>query len=718
MVRVALVMAAMVAAAATYHFARAQQPQPSVAAAAASARPAAAQVSQIIVRYRDENPRTFGAQSGGDRTVELSARAGVRLAYARPSAMLTHVYSLPTFMEPAEALAIAKRIELSDPSVLYAEPDYIVTTQFEPNDPLFVDRQWHYKAPVSGNEGGANLTAAWDVTRGSAGVIVAIIDTGYSVHPDMPLLVPGYDMISDAAVARDGDGRDADPRDEGTWGSASDCSPDPGRNSNWHGSHVAGTIAALTNNGVGVAAVAPDVRLMHLRALGRCGRGVTSDVADSLVWAAGRQVPGLPLNTNIPKVINMSLGGGSCGTTIQDAINIARAAGITVVAATGNAGSKTGISAPASCQGVIAVTANTRQGDNATYAQVGPGTDISAPGGGSCHTADSSSFTCTTRDTTNLLRWVWSAVLHGITTPDSSNSAGTASGPAYAGFTGTSMATPHVAGVAALLLSRQPTMTPDEVESIIVGSAREHPAGLYCRTTPNANCGSGLLDATAALTRQDSRTPTLAITAAPAVTGGQQATMTAAGTARNGGSGSFGYGWTQTGGPAVTLANANAATASFTALNPGGTHTFRVTLRDGNGYVVEQTVNVKSNNAPTMVQPQAQSVQQGQNLSFAVAGNDPEGDALTYVAMGVPAGSAFSAASGLFTWNNVSAAAGTVTFTVSATDGTLTGNPVSVTINVTAPAVPPASGGGGGGALAPVLALGLLLAGLLRRRRG
>lgn len=677
-------------------------------------------ITQLIVKYKNENVRTFSASAGRSKLTNLVARSNVGLAYLRPMSGLSHVVKLAEPLPRAEAFALAKRLEL-DPAVEYAEVDDWVRPSFVPNDTIYAAAQWHYHAPNSttGNAGGINAPAAWDIARGQ-GIVVAVVDSGVAAHPDLSAnVLPGYDFVSDLFVANDGDGRDADPSDPGDWVTAGMCGiGEPAQDSSWHGTHVAGTIAAVTNNGLGVAGIAHNGRILPVRALGRCG-GTLSDIADGIRWAAGLPVPGVPNNSNPARVINLSLGAaGTCPLTYSTAITDARNTGALVIAATGNE-NQLQITTPANCPGVIAVTAHTLQGDSADYANVGPGTSISAPGGGACFTPDGSGFVCSTRSAGEINYWVWSTGLWGPTTPTSTDSQGN-SGPNNKFSTGTSMATPHVAGTAALLFSRMPTLAPDEVGFLLKSSTRPFPPGLYCASFSDGRCGSGLLDAKAALDRLADRIPMVTVNAPPVVAGNQVATLQATATARNGGSTAFGYAWRQLTGPMVTLTGTTTATATFVGTNPGGTHTFELAVTDSNGYVVRQTASVRSNNPPTMNALPAQTVMQGNSLSFTVSGTDPENDTLTYVATNLPAGSTFAAATGQFSWPSVSAAPGTYSFTVMANDGTVNSAPITMNINVTSPPPPPASGGGGGGALAPFTgaALGLLagLAVALRRR--
>src|SRR5439155_26204113 len=162
---------------------------------------------------------------------------------------------------------------------------------------------------------------AWDTTSG-AGVTVAVLDTGITPHSDLTgNVIAGYDFISDPPTARDGDGRDPNPNDEGDWFNAGECGSTTPETSSWHGTHVAGTIGALTDNGVGVAGIARNARIEPVRVLGKCG-GFTSDIADAITWASGGRVSRVPRNPNPAKVINMSLGGsGACGRTFQRPID-------------------------------------------------------------------------------------------------------------------------------------------------------------------------------------------------------------------------------------------------------------------------------------------------------------------------------------------------------------------------------------------------------------
>jgi len=260
-------------------------------------------------------------------------------------------------------------------------------------------------------------------------------------------------------MANDGDGRDADASDPGDG-----CNSG---HSSWHGTHVSGTIAAAANNGLGIVGVAYDAKILPVRVLG-CGGGYTSDLADGVMWAAGAPVAGAPSPAQAARVINMSLGGpGPCSTTLQTAISTARSLGAVVVVAAGNSNALTAGFSPANCAGVITVAANGKGGGKAPYSNYGPEVDVTAPGGNMAQ-----------GDVYGIL----STLNTGTTSPGDDS---------YAYYQGTSMAAPHASGAVALMLARDPSLTPDEVEVLLRSTTRA-----FAVACPS--CGTGIVDAGAA----------------------------------------------------------------------------------------------------------------------------------------------------------------------------------------------------------------------------
>ncbi|MGR5154445.1 S8 family serine peptidase [Photobacterium swingsii] len=422
---------------------------------------------QVIVKYRTSSPvmrATASPMIDGITHLQQSLSADVQ--YIRPSANGTHILKVT---DQAKLEAVIEQLQ-QDPNIEYAEPDRIMWPTAIPNDPGY-NLQWHYSDSTSG----INMPKAWDVTTGGSEVIVAVIDTGVRFdHPDLiNNLLPGYDFIKNAKGARDGDGRDSDATDEGDWLVAGQCGqnyPPQDRNSSWHGTHVAGTIAAEGNNSQGVTGVAWNTRIVPVRVLGACG-GYTSDITDGMRWAAGLPVPNAPANPYPAQVLNLSLGGqGACGYAYQQAVNDVRAQGATIVVAAGNDNLNVRDFSPGNCQGIISVASNNKEGNRAFYSNYGDLIDITAPGGG-----------------------------HSGGILSTFNSGKRQAGEnSYSYSMGTSMAAPHVAGIAALMYSLDLSLTPDQVEQYITETSRPFPAGSSCNTS---ECGTGIADTFAALQR-------------------------------------------------------------------------------------------------------------------------------------------------------------------------------------------------------------------------
>lgn len=399
---------------------------------------------RFIVKYRDGTAeRTQAAASQramnaaaerarpqmGARIAGLRGAAALRIVSLRTTATGRRVVRASQRLDRAQAEALMRAIA-SDPNVESVSVDRLMRPTAVPNDPMLATHQmWHYGTGA----GGARITSAWNAGATGAGVVVAVLDTGATNHVDLATnLLPGYDFITDHEVS----GRVTDDRVPGGWDLgdftvAGQCGAgSTASSSSWHGTHVSGTIAEVTNNGIGGAGVAYDAKVVPVRVLGRCG-GYTSDINDAIVWAAGGHIDGVPDNPNPAEVVNMSLGGShACDSDTQAAIDKAVSLGATVVVAAGNDNADVVGHSPASCARVVAVGATGYSGQRAGYSNYGGGVDISAPGGAGVEGVPNG--------------YIWSTHNTGATVPE---------GDRYVGMTGTSMAAPHVSGIVALMQS-------------------------------------------------------------------------------------------------------------------------------------------------------------------------------------------------------------------------------------------------------------------------
>jgi serine protease len=415
-----------------------------------------AEFSGFIVKFRDGTAQRANAAmvarslQGANAVMAKSSRGAAGLRHFRRMSLGADVIRASRALTSAEAVQAMQQLAAM-PGVEYVEPDLIMHPALTPNDTRY-NEQWGFFDA----DAGIRANTAWDVATGT-GIIVAVLDTGQATHSDITgNLVAGYDFITSTTVSGDGNGRDSDPSDPGDFSG--------GQNSSWHGTHVAGTVAARTNNGAGVAGTAFNAKVMPVRVLGR-GGGSTSDIADAIIWASGGTVSGVPSLSASQKahVINMSLGGsGACGTTTQNAINGAVSRGTTVVVAAGNSNANASGFTPASCANVINVASVTSASARSSFSNYGTLIDVSAPGSS-----------------------ILSTLNAGTTTPGAES---------YASYSGTSMASPHVAGTVALVQSRRlalglPLYTPAEVESLLKTTA--YALAGAC----SGGCGAGIIDA-------------------------------------------------------------------------------------------------------------------------------------------------------------------------------------------------------------------------------
>ncbi len=409
---------------------------------ALNARPEADGIIAVGVPGIDSLNRQFGVTALDPLVKPLAQASGetVQSFVARqPELLGLYVASFDPQHDP-NAVASAYQAE---PSVIFAEPNYYAYVSDQPtappaltpNDPYF---SFQWDMPL------IQVPEAWDVSTGQ-GVLVAVLDTGiayetFDVYQQAPDLsnthfMPGYDFINNDQHAND---------DEG------------------HGTHVAGTIAQSTNNNQGVSGVAFGATLLPVKVLDSRGQGSYDTIAQGIIYAADRRA----------KVINMSLSGQAGSSALAEAINYATRKGALVVAAAGNSGGA--VEYPAAYDSVLAVGSVGFNRNRVGYSNFGPQIELVAPGG----------------DT--------DADLNGDGHPDGilqQTFRGSVTNFGFYFYEGTSMAAPHVSGVAALLFARNPAATAGQVRQVLQSTALDlGPAGR------DNEYGYGLVQAADALT--------------------------------------------------------------------------------------------------------------------------------------------------------------------------------------------------------------------------
>ncbi len=582
---------------------------------AGRARTALAPVDEeVIVGFKPEagTLRKHALSAGGSpgaAAATLAGRAstlGQRVGRALQTGAATGPHSQVVRAAGVDATTLARQLA-ADPDVAYAVPNGRKRAYTAPNDPLYPaatrtngpdSGQWYLRAPDSTLKSAIAIEAAWARTLGSAGVVVAVLDTGVRFeHPDLGRaasggkLLPGYDFVSNGTVANDGDGRDSDPSDPGDWVTSSETTTNTfsgcsAEDSSWHGTSTASLVGAAANNTVGMAGGAPGVLLQPVRVLGKCF-GTDSDILAAMRWSAGISVPGVPDNPTPAKVINMSLGGGSaCSASYQAAVNEIVARGVTIVAAAGNsAGGPVG--EPASCSGVIGVLALRHAGTKVGFSDLGPEIAIAAPGGNCVNTAAGTPCLYPILAATNT--GTRGAVASGWT--DSFNIT-----------VGTSFASPLTAAAAALVVSANPGLTVAQLRSALQTSARPFPqtgadngtdptpvaachaptSGVeqlqcYCPNTGTRYCGAGMLDAGAAVAAVATAVARIEVTTA-SPTAGSAVTLSGASSNTVSGAAITGYSWSIVDGGSIVSSFSSATNASTATLTPTAGGAFKVQL--------------------------------------------------------------------------------------------------------------------------------------------
>ncbi len=378
----------------------------------------------------DQKLQEIGATELTPLLVDVSEATGGEIEIQATAVGRLFIVSFPPETDPVE---VADTLA-EDPAVEYAEPSFIagIAAEPAPRPVQFTPNDPYYR--YQWHLAQIQMPAAWDRTSG-ANVLVAIVDTGIAFNaPDLAGAnrLPGYDFHNN----------DADPTDD-----------------HGHGTHVAGTVAQSTNNNLGVAGVAYSARLLPVKVLGANGEGSYDNIIKGITYAVDQGA----------QVINLSLTGRSGSQALRDAVAFAYNRGVIVVAAAGNSSGP--VEYPAAYdEYVIGVGATRYDNTLAPYSNFGPQVDLVAPGGAVGVDQNGDGF--------------GDGVLQNTI-----NSSG--SGFSYRFFEGTSMASPHVAGVVALLRSVKPGASPAEIEAAMAQTARN--------LGPVDTFGAGLVQAAAAL---------------------------------------------------------------------------------------------------------------------------------------------------------------------------------------------------------------------------
>lgn len=693
--------------------------------------PPSGQVHRVLVKLRasaqSSSSRTQvkpAARAASDAQVRaqelaqaqaLATRVSLTLKQSREITAGLHAMQL----QPAAGESLADTLARlqADPSVEYAVADERRYPLALPDDPLFTG-QWYLQ---NTQPAAVDAQTAWDTTTGRTDLVIADVDTGIRYdHPDLKSstlnrLLPGYDFISDPAVANDGDGRDPDASDPGDWVSSSDLQNSTFANctvanSSWHGTRVVGILGAITNNATGIAGITWQGKILPVRALGKCG-GLDSDILDGMRWAAGLHVNGVPDNPTPAQIINLSLGStGSCTAAQQQVINELVADGVLIVVSAGNEGGP--VDSPANCNGVAGIAGLRNVGTKVGFSSLGPQIALSAPGG-NCGTAPGACLF--SLDTTSNT---------GTTVPASST---------YTDQTnpnlGTSFSAPIVSAIAGLMMSVNGNLMPGQVIARLREGSKPFPvssdpsvptchvpAGSSDLQTAECNCttqtcGAGMANAPGSVNA--ALRPIAAIAVPASVTAGQNVVLHASGSAAACGHSISSYSWTNltTQDP---IQGANTSTATVVA---SGTFTVRLTVTDDAGRQDTADVAISTASATTTapavasnalgcpkpisvtVNPTSASVEAGGGTqAFSATVANSLDSTVTWQVNGVPGGSATTgtiSAGGVYSPPATVPSPATVTVSaVSNADTTKSGSaqvtvtpPITVAVNPTSTSV-------------------------------
>jgi serine protease len=714
-----------------------------------------ASVHQIILKLRAAAPATPGSVqaqavvSVPDRVANLAARSGLTMRDSRQIYDRMHVMQV----EPASAgdsvAATVARLK-ADPEVEYAVPDERRYIHAVPNDTLYVTGggQW-YEQGDAATPAAVNAQGAWDFTTGDPNLVIADLDTGVRFdHPDLLAaansgrLLPGYDFVSDAGIANDGDGRDADASDPGDWINSTDTATTKFKDckveiSSWHGTRTAGILGALTNNLRGVAGMTWQGKILPVRVLGKCG-GYDSDIIAGMMWAAGMPVAGVPANSNPAKIINMSLGStGACPQSYADVMTQLTVMGVLVVVSAGNEGGP--VDAPANCAGAAAIAGIRHAGTKVGFSSLGPEVAVSAPAGNCVNTTGTCIYSLQT--TTNS-GTAGSVANDDVYTGNQITTNDVPMGPNL----GTSFSAPIVSGIAGLMVAANSNLnTCQLISRLKEGSQRFPQTSVGATTAPPAchvptasldlqtlecictldgkTCGAGMANALGAV--KAALRPIAAVSLPTSVIADQSVSLNAHSSAAANGHAISTYQWTSVGKQTVTIQNSTSATATVTAPSCGYA-TVQVAVTDEVGRVdtanvvlsptsavsaapasaTEKSCTVTTPKVVLAVCPVSGSVQAGSgSQTFTATVANATDDSVTWQVNGIAGGDSTVGtitSAGVYTAPAQVASAAAVTITaVSNADHSVVSTSI---VNITSP------GSHGGGAMDPFTVLGEALA--------
>lgn len=703
-------------------------------------------VHGVIVKFRAARAATpaSSVSTTDDTVAALAGRARLSLKQTRRISGSMHLlqFAPQTSGETLEQSLARLR---ADPAIEYAEPDQWRYPHAMPNDPLYAGQtgQWYLQNATT-TPSAINAEGAWDTTTGSAGVVIAEIDTGVRFdHPDLlransgGRLLPGYDFVSDIAVANDNDGRDADPSDPGDWISSADLQTANFQSctvgdSSWHGTRVAGILGALTNNSAGVAGINWKGWILPLRALGKCG-GHDSDIIPAMLWAAGVHVDGVPDNPYPAQIENLSLGSATtCSAAYAQVIGQLAAKGVLVVVSAGNAGGP--VESPANCPGAAGIAGLRHAGTKVGYSSLGTEIALSAPAG-NCVNTSGGPCLYSLNTTTNM--GTTAAAANAYTDQINTN-------------LGTSFSAPIVAGIAGLMKSLNGNLAPAQlIARLQEGATKPFPTTSGTSTPPvchvptsstdtsqtlecsctTRTCGAGMANADGSV--QAALRPIAAVALPASAAPGQNVSLNGAGSAAACTHNIASYAWTNLSTHGVI---SNTSTATVVAPS-SGSFQVELTVTDEAGRTDTADVTVSAtqvastapatagansclaalNLVTVAISPATATVNAGGGTAaFAATVTNTSVTAATWEVDGVVGGNAVVgtiSAAGVYTAPAAIPSPATVTITaLSAADPT-----TSATAQVTVSAAPSSGHGGGGIDLLTLSALGSALA-VLRLR--